>query len=302
MAEPYAYETWERIKCTWWFLGFKCILAFTVIHGFVWKWDRIISHCKLFPEPPKAALPAARHWLKLQELHFHCLCVCEVFDSASTEHCSCPVLPAHMSKISQRAEGRPRLDGSVTNYRLVCEIWVASPWPGSEGKAWCGLGAGARLPRSWQVLPPVPGSSVLLSGQFVVYKPNVPPWGYWKREDLFSTVSLMCGEVQSSTELWRKQNLCPAAWSLLLLRVERAVGSWYMRNQRLYGHKPKGFPSHSWFLFQIFPDFELLTFVAAWAMIFRVLLGVSRHKSLQNLFRELSWKAEMRMMHTGVMQ
>lgn len=42
---------------------------------------------------------------------------------------------------------------------------------------------------------------VLLSGQFVVYKPKVPPCNYWKREDLFSTVSLACEEVQSGTEL-----------------------------------------------------------------------------------------------------
>lgn len=88
------------------------------------------------------------------------VCVWAV-DSASTEHCNHPVLPAHMSKISQRAEGHPRLnlDGSATNYRLVCEIWVAPPWAGSVGRARCGLGAGARLPRSWQVLTPVPGSS-----------------------------------------------------------------------------------------------------------------------------------------------
>lgn len=153
VAEPYAGETWERIKCSWWFLGFKCILAFTVIHGFVWKWGTI-SHCELLPEPPKG-IPIT---VKLQELHFHHLCECVWGVSASTEHSSCPVLPAHMSKISQRAEGHPRLnlDGSVANYRLVCEIWVVSPW---EGSGW----AGARLPRSWQVLTPVPGPSVLLS-------------------------------------------------------------------------------------------------------------------------------------------
>lgn len=90
----------------------------------------MISHGELFPDPPKAAVPGAHHSVQLQELHFHHLCVCEVFDSASTDHGSCPVLPARMSKISQRAEVHPRLnlDGSVTNYRLECEIRVASPW------------------------------------------------------------------------------------------------------------------------------------------------------------------------------
>lgn len=195
-----------------------------------------------------------------------------------------------MSKISQRAEGHPRLnlDGSVTNYRLVCEIRVASPRPISVGKAWWGLGAGARLPRSWQVPTQVPGTSVLLSasGQYVVYKLEVPPYSCWKREGLFSTVSLVCGEVQSGTELWRKQNLCPAAWLLLLLHIEQAVGSWCMRNQRLHGHKPKVFPSHNWFLLQVFPDFEPITFVAAWTVIFTVLLGVSGPVEVCKIFLE----------------
>lgn len=96
-------------------------------------------------------------------------------------------------------------------------------------------------------------------------------------------VNLVCGEVQSGTELWRKQNLCPAAWAV---HTEWAVGSWCMRNQRLYGHKPKGFPSHSWYLFQVFPDFELLTFVAAWTMIFAVLSGVSGPVKVCKIFLE----------------
>lgn len=145
----------ERIKCSWWFLGFKWILALTAIHGFVWKWDQWL----LNPQKQKSLLHIAG-WSCIFPVG-----VCEVFDCASTEHGSCPVLPAPMSKISQRAEGHPRLnlDGSVANYRLLCEIWVAPPWPGSVGRARCGLGAGARLPRSWQVLTPVPGSSMVLS-------------------------------------------------------------------------------------------------------------------------------------------
>lgn len=49
------------------------------------------------------------------------------------------MLPAHISKNSQRTEGHIRLNlySSVTNYRLVCEIRVTSLAPVSSGKALC---------------------------------------------------------------------------------------------------------------------------------------------------------------------
>lgn len=95
MAEPYAGEIWERIKYSWWFLRCKYILAFTVIHGFVWTWD-MISDCELFPEPPKGA----HITVKLQELHFHCLCLCVrclILPAQNTAAALCFLLPCQKS-------------------------------------------------------------------------------------------------------------------------------------------------------------------------------------------------------------
>lgn len=151
----------------------------------------------------------------------------------TAEYGSCTVLPAHVSKNSRRTEGHARLSfyGSVTNYRLVCEIRVASLSPISLGKALCGVqhwSPAAEKLTGAAILKCIPGTSMLLSasGQYVVYKLEGPLSSYWKRKDFIFNQALNCNETKIYVQLL-------ATWPLFMLYVEqdKVVGRWCVRNQ-----------------------------------------------------------------------
>lgn len=170
---------------------------------------------------------------------------CSILPACITaEYGSCTVLPAHISKNSQRTEGHARLSfyGSVTNYRLVCEIRVASLSPISLGKALCGVqhwSPAAEKLTGAAILKCIPGTSMLLSasGQHVVYKLEGPLSSYWKREDFIFNQALNCNKTKIYVQLL-------ATWPLFMLLCWIRQGCWEMvrEESKLRGvthvHKP----------------------------------------------------------------
>lgn len=67
---------------------------------------------------------------------------------------SCAVVPACISETSQGTEGHSRLNlyGSVTNYRLLCEIGAVSLSPSPWARLCAELSAEAQLLSTRQVL------------------------------------------------------------------------------------------------------------------------------------------------------
>lgn len=132
----------ERIKYSWWFLGFKWILALAVIHGFVWKWDQWL----LNPQKQKSLLHITG-W-SCRSCVFT-VGVCEVFGCASTEHGICPVLyPLPCQKSHKELKDTQGLTLMVQLLTIGC--CVKSEWLLHGLAPWGGLGAGWALePGCW---------------------------------------------------------------------------------------------------------------------------------------------------------
>lgn len=100
----------------------------------------MVSHSKLFPEAPKAAVPAAHHSVQLQELHFHRLCVWGVRFCQHQNTAAALCFPLTCQKFHKELKDTQGLTLMVL---LLTIGWcVKSEWPLHGPSPWVRLGEG----------------------------------------------------------------------------------------------------------------------------------------------------------------
>lgn len=240
------------------------------------------------------------------------LCVCEVgvgfYQHASFQNrVAVLCFPLAFQKAHEELKDT---QGLIFMVQLLTIGWsVKSEWLLSPQSPWVRLcvelGAEAQLLRSWQVLQNFNKchrqaccSQPLVTIEFINLKLL---YSYWNQEDfIFCSKSGVSSKYNQALNC-EENNLCPAAWPLFVLYVEqfRVAGRWCMGNQRLcdmiHVRKPQGFLSPSWFLFQVFLKWSLNN------VLHRIMCEWTC-KSLQDLFRELSQKAKIKVVHAWGMQ